>query len=208
MSAMLTLDQLAAEGGDAEVSFSNKKTGKWESPFTVNKAYPVELTETTPVVSKNGYYQLEVKLSIIGADGVTSAGREWIGLPAFSDEVKATIEQEKLTTLTDTFGKGLHGILRAVDPGTWSVYSRCEKTGKKWKFFDANDEEMAPATKVAREKAIGRALVGAAKRLHDGTMSIAGARMFVVRTENKKTPGKFYMNFYAEQPTSYEMAEV
>lgn len=209
MSAAVTLDMLAAEGGDEEVSFNKKSTGKWESPFELNKAYPVELTKTVPTVSKNGYSQLEVHLGIIGADGeVKAAGREWVSLPCFSDEVKATIDQEKLAVLTDTFGKGLHGLLRAVDPATWSIYARSEKNGKKWKFFDEKGEEINPAAKVAREKAIGKGLIGAAKRLHAGSMNISGARVYVVRTENKKKPGQFFMNFYAEQPTSYEMAEV
>lgn len=210
VTAFPSLDELAAEGGDDAIEFGNKKsTGKWESPFELNKAYPVELTKTVPTISKNGYNQLEVSLGIIGADGeVKPAGREWVSLPVFSDEMRATIDPEKLKVLTDTFGKGLHGLLRAVDPATYSIYTRSEKTGKAWKFYDAAGNEMAPQEKVAREKLIGKVLVGAAKRLQAGTMSIAGSRVFLVRTENKKQPGKFYMNFYAEQPTSYEMAAV
>lgn len=208
MSAAITLDQLAAEGGDEGVELG-KKSGPWVSPFELNKAYPIEITETEPTVSKNGYNQLVVKLGIITSSGdVAAAGREWVSLPVFSDEVRATIEQEKLTQLTDTFGKGLHNLLRAVDPDNYSVYASSTKNGKMWKFFDANGDEMSPTAKVAREKLIGKAIIGAAKRLLSGQMDLAGTRLFVVRTEDKKKPGKFYMNFYAKQPTSYEMAEV
>lgn len=209
VTAFPTLDELAAEGGDDAVDLGKKSSGKWESPFVLNKAYPIELTETTPVISKNGYNQLQISLGIVGSDGeVKPAGKEWVSLPVFSDEMRATIDPEKLAVLTDTFGKGLHGLLRAVAPDTYSVYASSEKNGKKWKFFDAAGNEMSPQEKVAREKLIGKALIAAAKRLQAGTMTVKGSRVFLVRTQDKKNPAKFYMNFYAEQPTSYEMAEV
>lgn len=208
-SQVFTLADLAEEAGDEGVDLS-KKQGPYKSPFENGKAYEVIVTEQKVTQSKSGWTQLEVSLDFVTANGEgKSAGRQWIMLPIFSDEKKGSEDPEKLVSLQSSWGKSLHGLLRAVYPAIFSVYSRVEKNGRNWKFYDMDGEEMSKATKTAREKLVGKAVLASAKRLEDGTFSIVGHKMFLVQTQDvSKTPAKTYINFFGEQPEKYELAEV
>ncbi len=203
---MFTLPDFAEEAGDEGVDLS-KKQGPYKSPFENNKAYQVVVTDQKITTSKSGWTQLELSLDFVTSDGEgKSAGRQWIMLPIFSDEKKGGEDPEKLATLQSSWGKSLHGLLRATHPEVFSVYARLEKTGRNWKFFDSEGEEMTKNAKTAREKLVGKAVLATAKRMEGGTFSIKGSKFYLVQTQDaSKTPAKTYINFFSEAPEKYEL---
>ena len=207
MSELVTLESLVEAAGDAEMSLGKK--GEFKSPFELGKAYPVELTEVAVTTTKNGYTQAELKVGIVKSDGeVSPAGRIWVTLPVFSEEKRSAEDPEKLETLTEAFGNRLHGLLRAVDRNTFSVFDRAEKTGKTWHFYDADGNEISKQAKVQREKMLGKAVLGAAKLIAEDKFPLTGKRLFYVRTQDKNKADKFYDNWYSVQPDKYPLAEV
>lgn len=208
-----TLDQLIAEAGDDGIDMSRgkgKSDSKYESPFEVNRAYPIEFTAEKHAVSRFGANQQELSISIVKPDGtLRPAGRDWIDLPVLTAEKRAELSPEDAEKAVTDAGKKLHSALRAVSPdGRFNVYARSEKNGRKWKFFNAAGEEMSNVEKKKAELAMGKAVVGVAKLMIGGQQFFTGKRCYVVRTESKTKPGKFFMNYYSEQPTSYELGEV
>ena len=205
-SQVFTLADLAEEAGDEGVDLG-KKQGPYKSPFDNNKAYKVVVTEQKVTSSKSGWTQLEISLDFVTEDGQgRSAGRQWIMLPIFSAEKQGSEDPEKLSTLQSSWGKSLHGLLRAAYPDIFSVYSRVEKNGRNWKFYDMDGEEMSKASKTAREKLVGKAVLATAKRIEAGTFSLANIEMYLVQTQDaSKTPVKTYINFFSEQPEKYEL---
>lgn len=208
MTELLTLDKLADMAGEDKGLSFNRKNGKFEDPFRLGLAYLVEITEQTISSTKNGYTQVALKLSIVKSDG--SMGRSsfrWLTLPVFSSEKKAAEDPEKLEQLKAIFGERLYQLLRAVDPDTFTI-ARMEKIGTTWKFYDANGDEMSKTAKTAREKQVGKAVVGTAMALVSEQLSLVGRRLYYVRTQDRDSSTKFYDNFFSEQPTKYEAANV
>lgn len=210
-SQVFTLADLADEAGDEGVDLS-KKQGPYKSPFENNKAYKVVVTEQEVKESKNGWLQVELKLDFVDSatgEAVKSAGRQWIMLPVFTDEKRGAEDPEKLSTLEASWGKSFHNLLRAAYPAVFSIYSRLDKNGRNWKFYDMEGEEMDKKAKVAREKLVGKAVLTAAKRLVAGNFDLTGINLYLVQTQDaSKTPAKTYINFFNDQPEKYELAEV
>jgi len=203
-----TLDQLA-EMGEAEGGIElGKKSGGFVDPFELGKAYAVEITLDEAATTKNGYLQRALELTQLDTAGAVTnkKARRWLMLPVFTQEAQATLDPEKLNGIKQKSGENLHGLLRAVDPDTFSIYARADKTGKKWKFFDKEDNQISSPQMVQREKKMGLAIIGAAKEFVAGTRTVLGAKLYYVRTSDKKNPAKTYDNFYAEPPRNYPMA--
>lgn len=205
---LLTLDQLASLGGDDGVDLGGKR-GPFKDPFEVGLAYPVRITEQKLSTTKNGWTQVQLKLQPIKSDGELGNGsNRWLSLPVFSPEKMSSEDPEKLNQLKGIFGEKLHGLLKAVDPETFTI-CRMEKIGGKWRFFDAlTGDEMEKAAKTAREKQIGKAVIGVASLLRDEKFDLTGRNLYYVRTQDKDKADKFYDNFYSVQPDKYAPAGV
>lgn len=210
--AVLTLEELTALAGEQQMSLDSGK--KFTSPFEPNVAYLVECTEQQHTVSKNGFNQLELSLSIVESTGGTrKAGRIWECLPVFSDEVAARLADEpglsegdtKLEQLTSMFGRNIHGLLRAVNPDFWSVYARREKEGGRTVFYDADGHPMSKLERDEKKAALGKAVLGAAQAVLQGKLSFVGKRWYLVE---KATPaGKLYKNYFDQPPEKFPLAE-
>jgi hypothetical protein len=212
---VMTLSDLAALAGNDSINMGRKgqetQTEKkpFENPFETNIAFPVEVTAQEYVVSKGGYDQIKLKLGIVTNDGTVQGGANlWLTLPLFSEEMLATADAEKLNYLKERFGKNLADFLRATDPEIYSVFARAEKDGKKWKFYGYDGEVMTAKEKTARETMLGKAIIGAAKALKDGTLSVVGKRVWYVRVQSEKDANKTFDNFYSTQPEKYAPANV
>lgn len=202
------LTQLANSVGSDEGLELNRRQGKFKDPFELNKVYPVEITEQEVTTSKGGFYQVALKLTTVKGDGSYGASsKRWIMLPVFSSEKASSEDPEKLKMLKGSFGDRLHSLLKALFPDDF-VVARMEKIGTIWHFYDKDGNEIDKATKTAREKLIGKAVIGAAAALESGDFPLTGKRMFYVRTQDKTNPEKTYDNFYSVQPDRYEAAEV
>ena len=207
MSELVTLESLIEAAGDDGIELGKRK-GEFKSPFELGTAYPIELTEVAITTTKNGYTQAELKVGIVKSDGeVKAAGKVWVTLPVFSEEKQAVEDPEKIKQLRGIFGEKLHDLLRAVDPAMYSVFSRAEKVGKTWHFYDAEGNEISSQAKVQREKLMGKAVIGAAQLLASGKLDLSGKRLFYVRTQDKNKADKFYDNWYSVQPDKFPLAE-
>lgn len=208
MSTMTLQDLIEANGDDEGLELGRPQKA-FEDPFTLKTAFPIEITDQKVTTTKNGYTQLELSVGIITASGdVKPAGRRWVMLPKFSDEIKATQDPEKLIALKETFGKTLHGVLRAADEATFSVFAKADKNGKKWTFFDFDGNVIPADVKKQREADLGKAILGTASLIEQGKYSLVGKRMYLVRNPAKNNPQKVYDNYYSDVPTSYPLAEV
>lgn len=207
MSTVITLADLAQEAGDEGVDLS-KKQGPYKSPFELNKAYKVKVTDQAVTQSKSGWTQVELSLDIVNSDGSTKkAGKQWIMLPVFSDEKQSSEDPEKLAQLQASWGKSLHGLLRATHSAVFSIYSRMDKNGKNWKFYDMEGEEMTKQAKTAREKLVGKAVLATAKRIVADNFSFVDTEFYYVQTQDSKSsPPKTFNNYFSEAPEKYELA--
>jgi hypothetical protein len=199
--AAVTLDQLVDLAGTDE-GVELGKRNVFKDPFDPGLAYEIEITEQTPSVSKNGYQQIVLKLDMVEGGG---SAKRWICLPIFSEEMRASADPEKLKQLKGMWGANLHNLLRAVDPDTYTI-ARMEKVAGKWRFFNSNGDEITKAEKDAREKLIGKAVIGAATLLYNGELNLIGLKLWYVRTQDKSNPNKFYDNFYSTQPDKFPPA--
>lgn len=208
MSTMTLQDLIEAAGDDEGIELGRSQKA-FEDPFTPKFAYPIEVTDQKVVATKNGYTQLELSVGIVTSSGdVKPAGRRWVMLPDFSDEIKATQDPEKLKVLKKRFGDTLHGILRAADAATFSVFAKADKNGKKWTFFDFDGNVIPADIKKQRESELGAAVIGTSNLLKQGKYSLVGKRMYLVRNPSKTNPQQVYDNYYSDVPTSYPLAEV
>ena len=208
-----TLDQLAAEAGDDTMDLgrdSKGSSGPYVSPFEVNKAYPVEITAEQAGVNRFGGNETQISLAIVKPDNtLRNAGRDWVRLPVLTAEKKAEMSPEDAAKAVKDAGKNLHSLLRAASgDGRFDIYARSEKSGKNWKFFDKDGNEISAKDKKVAELAMGKAVIGVAKLMLSGQKFLTGKRCYVVRTASKTNPNKFFFNYFSEQPTSYELGEV
>jgi|SRR6185503_7892116 len=211
--SMLTLSDLAATVGENEgINFTKGKTreegAKFESPFQIGLAYPITITEQNVTTTRNDYLQAELKVAIGHGGNLRNAGKIWVNLPIFSEAKTQAEDPTRLNELRQFFGEKLHGLLRAVDGATFNIYDKMEKNGKKWTYFNADGSELTGKAKVAREKEMGRAVVGAAHKMYSGEYSLAGKEVFYVRTQDSKNPNKFYDQFYSTVPNKYPLASL
>lgn len=208
---MLTLSELANSVSESEaINFTKGKVReegeKFKSPFTLGQAYPVTITEQSVTTTRNDYLQAELKLGIGHGETVRNAGRVWVNLPIFTETKTQTEDPTRIQELRQFFGEKLHGLLRAVDGSTFNIFSRMEKNGKKWTYFGPDGAEMTAKEKLAREKEMGKAVVGAAMRMYSGELSLVGKQVWYVRTQDKNNPNKYYDNWYSEAPNKYPPA--
>jgi hypothetical protein len=197
----ITLDQLMDDNDGFEMSGSNAS----KPFFEFGKSYELTITDVAPKASKNGYLQAEITMGLAGTD--KKAGKQWLMLPVFTKEMAAVLDNEKRSKLKQSFGKTLHGFLRAADPETYAVYDRLDKSGKKWKFFTADGTEMSPAQKKVRENEVSEAVIEAAKGLAIGTNTagLIGKTVYLVMTQDKKDAKRTYANWYSTLPEQYEI---
>lgn len=209
MSSALTLEQLVALGGSDGVNLSNPQknngteSNEYVSPFADKAIVPVEITEQVIKTTKNGYTQLELARSVIKDDGTTAkAGRIWITLPVFTEEVQTSVDSEKLAVIKNINGKALHNLLRATMPEQFTVFTSVDKTDKKnWKFIAPDGTPMTKEGKEERESILGAAVTGAARAIIEGSLSLVGKRLYMQEVPKKNKPEEHYLNCYAEMPT-------
>jgi hypothetical protein len=208
MSAALSLQQLTSLAGEDSVEIGNPKASAASAFFNDDSCYKLEITDVRTTQSKSDYNQVEVSLSIVDGNGtLAKAGRKWIMLPVFTENMLVAGDPEKLAQLKSIYGKRFHQFLRAVYPETFNVYARCNKSTKSWKFYDEHDNELSHADKRDREKAIGAAVVGAAKALlTEEDLGLVGKRLYYVQSRDKKDPSRTYDNYYSSEPDNYELA--
>lgn len=204
--AYLTMEQLAAT--DHTVTLTKpkkagedvKEKGPYVSPFAAGQTLPVLITEQALKVSRNGFLQLELARSIIKDDGrEVKAGRIWINLPVFSAEMAANMDNGTMQEKIDSFGKKLHGVLRAALPEQFAVFKEIDKSEKQWKYITHDGQVLTSDEKDARAEQIGAEIIEAAKKLATGELSLKGSRMYmneVVKGDNT------FVNCYSELPNS------
>lgn len=202
-----TLDDLI-DNTDDGFEMSNQGAAKSDKPFfNYGESYEVTITAVEPKASKGGYLQAEVALQLSNGK---KAGRQWLMLPVFTKEMANGMDQEKLNALKQSFGKRFHGFLRAYNPEMFSVYADMDKSGKKWKFFDSDGNEMTAAQKKVREGEVSAAVMKASADIATGNIpeGLIGATLYLVVTQDKKDAKRTYLNWYSEEPTNYPAASV
>ncbi len=200
----MSLDQLANNGDEGfEVTTPFAKKLKMEV------AYPVKIVaETFSVSEAAGYNVMKMELGVIQPDGSTTKGDTLFNcLPVFSDEVQASSDPEKLKALKSNWGKQLLGILRAIDPQTWSVYYTSTKVNGKFRMFDYEGNEMNNADRKAREDYLSKAAIGVAKAMVAGKYSLLNKTCYFVWAPNKNPAKDPYANFWSVAPDKYPLAQ-
>jgi hypothetical protein len=208
VTSLVTLDMLADAAGDEEMSLG-KQQGPFKSPFTPKLAYQVEITDFEVQTSKNGWDMAVVSLGIVQGNGeIKNAGKRWIMLPVFSEEMQAKEDAEKLATLRSSWGDRFHRLLRGALPEQFNIFARTEGKGKAFKAFDAEGNQLDRKAQENRKKEVGKLTLGAAKLAVAGKFSLVGKRLYYVVTPNEKKPGETYDNWFSSEPVAYELASV
>lgn len=197
----LTLEDYSRMADGETVTLTRAPRESFE--LTPGQAYPIEITLSEPCVSKNGFTQVCLHLSIVQHDGELKAcGRHWESMPI---DLPADMDEERAIMMKGIFGRNMHALLRAIDPVTFSIYAKKEGTGRNARYLDADGNELNPVERKQRTQAIERAIIGACKAIQDGQLDLSGRRLFVVKVAHSN--GNTYTQYYSDAPDKFPLAD-
>ncbi len=190
------LKTLASKGAGKAVE-TKMGTGGARGPiFADNTTYQVEITGVAVTTSERGFHQLEIALSkVMGDDSLKKAGRRWINLPVYSEELAESYDAVKFAQMKGISQDNLLGLLSAVLPNDFGP--------------------AAGSVAERKEGAIGfaEAMVEAAVNETEYPVDLVGTRLYYVSVRGTKAKdpktGEFktYDNFSAEPQDRFPMSE-
>lgn len=212
MKSVPSLAELAAksEGKTVTLKAPKKEGGqqgggkpRGSDVFNDGQYHAVEITEQAVKTTKNGYTQLELARSLIDENGnAHKAGRVWINIPHFSDDVVGKVTNNKINQLTEIYGKALHKLLRAAMPEQFEVFKSIDRSSSPWKYVTRTGEVLTQAQMEERRALIESTIVGAANAIADGSLDLTGSRVYMQEVPSTKDEGQTFLNFAADLPES------
>lgn len=161
---------------------------QYVDPFILGETYDTTITGCESVVSKGGFPQVKLTLSIGGDE--SQSGSVYIGLPVELEGM--VIDDAKFNKIGDGFLK----FLRAVDPGTWNVFQSIDKTDAlEWKYLDGKGKPMTQKARDERATAINKDVANVALALFQGEVSLVGCKVGITKRANPMNEKWPFNNF-------------
>lgn len=198
----ISLGDLAKQAQHTGVKFAKsgaggKEKGEYVDPFTLDVAFPVEITGEEITTRPSGTPQVALSVSIIKDDGtLQKAGKVWVDLPVLPEGADMSAEDE--ATHMQKSGDKFLRFLRAIDQERFSVFASIDKSdAKKWVYLDFAGNPVSEKARTKRADEIDAAVMAVAEGLVAGTLSLVGSKCFITKRANPNNTKYPFVNFSA-----------